>query len=57
MRWYRVGIRRLPEERRVTFVATWKGGGFKFSSNHGDAWANDFGNGKTDLPISFMRLT
>ena len=57
MRWYRVGIRRLPEERRVTFVANWKGGGFKFSSNHGDAWANDFCNGKTDLPISFMRLT
>jgi sarcosine oxidase len=47
----------LPGEKRVTFVAACNGGGFKFSSAYGEALADLAAEGKTDLPVQFMRLS
>ncbi len=46
----------LAGEPRVTFVVACNGGGFKFSSALGEALADYACDGKTDLPVSFMRL-
>ena len=45
----------LPSEKRVSFIAACNGGGFKFSSVYGEALADLASNGKTELPIRFMR--
>jgi len=46
----------LPGEKHVTFIAACNGGGFKFSSAYGEALADLATEGRTELPIKFMRL-
>jgi len=46
----------LPGEKRVTFIAACNGGGFKFSSAYGEALADLATEGRTELPVQFMRL-
>ena len=47
----------VPGEKRVSFIAACNGGGFKFSSAYGEALADLATEGKTELPIQFMKLS
>ncbi len=45
----------LPGKKHVTIIAACNGGGFKFSSAYGEALADLATDGKTELPIGFMK--
>ena len=45
----------LPGKKNVTFIAACNGGGFKFSSAYGEILADLATDGKTKLPIDFMK--
>ena len=45
----------LPGTKNVTSIAACNDGGFKFSSAYGEALADLATDGKTELPIGFMK--